>query len=741
VVSGHGGGTISKRMLLAMIIVINVSLLSLGNISATTNDLNETELNITHETVENINNSYNDTDPQPTNSSNNSGSTNTSTVIIHNTTEAAGGDDYSNVHGIWLSSSDVNNLDVDALLKANITDIFVKTNRISDPTYQSVLNAILTKVNGTSLRIHAWITCFKDASGNWIDPQGKYSYQVKVAYTAAVKVAYKKYWYKKWTKKAYKKKYKYRGKWKYKWIYKWKKVWTYKWLYKTSYVTKYKTETRYGYSSAHKDTLINFISDITKNYNINGIHLDYIRYSGSGTNAAYLHSGGTEAITSFVANVTNTVKAINAKMVISAALMPEGSENAKYYGQDYTQLSQYLDFLVPMIYKGNYNQDTGWIGQTVKYIVDNSNGKPVVAGLQTYESDTNTTPIPAAELQNDINTAVTSGSSGYALFRYGLIDSSYMPVKESLPESSGDSQFTLSQLQTAASSVKSYIETYHKLPNYVTVGTGQITVPQFLQLLVNGLLQIQSGKSTPMTPDDISAPANPTGSQIYGNIALSEYLSMAEIIKSYIDLNEIAPNYSSSSLGNIQYSDLVYMYSKILDFYRTNSRLPNYVTVDTSITNTNIPSDLNQYLQSTTNCQVTDSRIKALAASITSGLSSSYDKAVAIFNWVRDNIGYSFYYNTKYGALGTLDAKTGNCVDTTHLLIALTRAVGIPAKYVHVTATFTSGNTYGHVYANVWVNGKWYSADATSSRNTFGVINNWNTATYTLKGIYASLPF
>ena len=38
-------------------------------------------------------------------------------------------------------------------------------------------------------------------------------------------------------------------------------------------------------------------------------------------------------------------------------------------------------------------------------------------------------------------------------------------------------------------------------------------------------------------------------------------------------------------------------------------------------------------------------------------------------------------------------------------------------------------------------NGKWYYADGTSSKNTFGVINNWNTATATVKGIYASLPF
>ncbi len=575
-------------------------------------------------------------------------------------------------------------------------------------------------------------------------------------YTATVSTAYK-VWYKGYTyktykvkvKKWYKTKYKYRGKWRTKWKYTWtyktkyKKVydWKYKWAYKTSYVTKYRSETKYGYSSAYKDTLLSFISNITTNYNIDGVHLDYIRYSGSGTNAAYLNPGGTETITSFVANVTSTVNAIKPKIAVSAALMPEGSMNAKYYGQNYTQLSQYLDFLVPMVYKGNYNQSAYWIGQTVKYIVDNSNGKPVVAGLQTYESDENTTPIQAAELQNDIDTAIANGSSGYALFRYGLINSTYMPIKESLVESSGDSEITLAQIQAAATSVKSYIEINHKLPSSVTVGTAQIKVPQFLQLLVKGLLQIQSGTVTSMTPEDINAPSNPNGSYIYGNIALSEYLSMAEKIKSYMDLNEIAPNYSTSSLGNIQYSDLVYVYSKIMNFYGAESRLPDYVTVDTSIANTDIPSDLNPYLATTTNCQVTDSNIKTLAASITKGLTSSYDKAAAIFNWVRDNIGYSFYYNTKYGAVETLNAKTGNCVDTTHLLIALERAVGIVAKYVHVTATFTSGNVYGHVYANVWVNGQWYSADATSSSNTFGVIKNWNIATCTLKGIYASLPF
>ncbi|MGB9979355.1 transglutaminase-like domain-containing protein [Methanobacterium sp.] len=156
---------------------------------------------------------------------------------------------------------------------------------------------------------------------------------------------------------------------------------------------------------------------------------------------------------------------------------------------------------------------------------------------------------------------------------------------------------------------------------------------------------------------------------------------------------------------------------------------------------TKTSSSTQNYVQITSNCQVTNSQIKSLAASITANKTSTYDKAVAIFNWVRDNIDYSFYYNTKYGATGTLTKMTGNCCDTAHLLIALERAAGIPAQYVHGYCKFSSGNWYGHVWVQVYVSGKWYNADATSSRNTLGVIKNWNTKTAKIYNTYASLPF
>ena len=68
------------------------------------------------------------------------------------------------------------------------------------------------------------------------------------------------------------------------------------------------------------------------------------------------------------------------------------------------------------------------------------------------------------------------------------------------------------------------------------------------------------------------------------------------------------------------------------------------------------------------------------------------------------------------------------------------RAVGITVRYVHGTCHFSDG-WYGHVWTEVKLGGRWYSADPVSVRNTFGTINNWNTNTATIHARYTNLPF
>jgi len=120
--------------------------------------------------------------------------------------------------------------------------------------------------------------------------------------------------------------------------------------------------------------------------------------------------------------------------------------------------------------------------------------------------------------------------------------------------------------------------------------------------------------------------------------------------------------------------------------------------------------------------------INALANSLTRCAGSQYQKGTNIFNWVKNNVHYKFYYNSKYGANGALKYRAGNCADQAHLVVALARAAGLKAHYVHAQAQFRSGNIYGHYWAQINANGKWYTADTTSHYNSFGVARNWISA-------------
>jgi transglutaminase-like putative cysteine protease len=318
-------------------------------------------------------------------------------------------------------------------------------------------------------------------------------------------------------------------------------------------------------------------------------------------------------------------------------------------------------------------------------------------------------------------------------------------------------KFTQHNINAVAAKLVIYIKANHKLPTYIAVSGKNITLSQFLYLLTVDLIEVNSNSQSSITLKTVKTPILSVAETVTnGKIYKTNYINIAKKVYNYINLHGTAPITASSSLGLIRYESLIYSFSKILGYYNTNKILPSYVTIQRGMVKTPtikasassanqttvvIPAAILPYLDPTNNCQSNSTVIKSYSASITNGLTTQMDKAVAIFNWVRDNIGYSFYYNTKCGALGTLNSKTANCVDTSHLMIALMRAAGIPAEYEHVYAQFTSGNWYGHVIAMVYINGVWYKADGTSSRNQFGVVNNWNTTTATVYGTYKELPF
>jgi transglutaminase-like putative cysteine protease len=76
------------------------------------------------------------------------------------------------------------------------------------------------------------------------------------------------------------------------------------------------------------------------------------------------------------------------------------------------------------------------------------------------------------------------------------------------------------------------------------------------------------------------------------------------------------------------------------------------------------------------------------------------------------------------------------------LVVALCRAAGIPARFSHAkNCKFNSGLVTGHVWAQIYIDGVWYTADATSRYNELGNIKNWNTNSFTNLNQYIHLPF
>ncbi|OWT33156.1 hypothetical protein BGI41_03865 [Methanobrevibacter sp. 87.7] len=282
---------------------------------------------------------------------------------------------------------------------------------------------------------------------------------------------------------------------------------------------------------------------------------------------------------------------------------------------------------------------------------------------------------------------------------------------------------TINQVIEAAKVVKDYYAKNKKLPSSVMVGSYKCTLAQFLYYESRAIAQLNTNNMTNIPViGSINEPSSPNmGDSIKGNLNKSGYVDSASRTYKFILENEQGPNYSTTTVGKVSYNALIEAFSRVLSYYSENKQLPAYVSIDT-----------------TTSADT--SSITALAKSLTEGLTSQYDMAVTMFNWVRDNVVYDYYYNSQQGASLTLTKRSGNCCDQSNLYVAMCRSVGLTVRYVHGYCHFTDG-WYGHVWTEVNVNGKWYSADCVSTRNTFGTINNWNTNTATIYNRYTNLPF
>lgn len=180
----------------------------------------------------------------------------------------------------------------------------------------------------------------------------------------------------------------------------------------------------YNYDMFHS------VLDRAKSYidlGADGIHFDYLRFPGVEYNKASLHNydggrvTGTGAITEFCRMAKSELKAKSRDVVLSAALMPEINSDP-YYGQVPSEMGQYLDVLVPMIYR--YSNDSGtdlgskYAYNTAFWFYLRRGRAKVWPTITTYKGYSSITMMTADELLAEVKVFNLSGTSGIGMFRF-----------------------------------------------------------------------------------------------------------------------------------------------------------------------------------------------------------------------------------------------------------------------------------------------------------------------------------
>ena len=138
----------------------------------------------------------------------------------------------------------------------------------------------------------------------------------------------------------------------------------------------------------------------------------------------------------------------------------------------------------------------------------------------------------------------------------------------------------------------------------------------------------------------------------------------------------------------------------------------------------NMPGPVLPYIYPSRYCQ--SDRLHRLAVREFGHLWQGHSRVQAIRDWVANHV--SFTSNSSNGnttAVDTLVEEVGVCRDFAHLMIALCRAVNIPARFttgIDYGANPSLGPTDFHAYVEVYLGDRWYMFDPSGTAIPMGFV-------------------
>ena len=187
--------------------------------------------------------------------------------------------------------------------------------------------------------------------------------------------------------------------------------------------------------------LIDVVEEVVQNYNIDGIHLDYVRFYNENyglnpvglsfykkyrgeSNVPFLStqiiqdpiwgSFRRNSVTKLVKGISNVIKANRDNCILSAAVKPNLYSARNTFGQEWDVwlLAGYLDWVIPM----NYLPELDIFSTNINVMEDNLPKKhrsKIIMGLATYNQDPN-------QVNEKIQFTKDSGFNGICLFSYNV---------------------------------------------------------------------------------------------------------------------------------------------------------------------------------------------------------------------------------------------------------------------------------------------------------------------------------
>ncbi|RIX48908.1 MAG: transglutaminase family protein [Rhodocyclales bacterium GT-UBC] len=226
---------------------------------------------------------------------------------------------------------------------------------------------------------------------------------------------------------------------------------------------------------------------------------------------------------------------------------------------------------------------------------------------------------------------------------------------------------------------------------------------------------------------DLHYELNYSGADFVFNIHAAQTASQAIVSEKLLISQPATPNIQTDPLTHSRFLRLNAAPGPLHLSYSATLDIDHHVANPDTIGETpvaELPLSVLTYIYPSRYCQ--SDRLAMLAISEFGALPKGYRRVEAIQAWVRRTVTFrGASSSSTTSAIDTLTDRVGVCRDFAHLMIAICRALNIPARFttgIDFGADPALGPTDFHAYVEVYLDQRWYIFDPSGTAIPMGFI-------------------